>query len=281
MPAAITIVIAVKNGARTADRMLESLRALAGLPIGVIVADGGSTDGTVRLLRDFTTEDCPVPLTWDSRPDAGIADAWNRALAGALGRWVVFAGIDDVVAPGADWLGTIRWLDGLPADCLLAACPVRILSPNGRHLDLLTPRTLDDLLDDPAGNPIPHQGLFHRPEVWDRCGHYDTSYSVASDYEFLLRAALRHIPIAASPAPSPLAMTFGGVSTADPARTLLEFRRARRTHGLSAGGLRWRLAYVAARLRRLTTRLFGSRPVAHCADLLRAALGRPRVWTVE
>jgi glycosyltransferase involved in cell wall biosynthesis len=62
-----------------------------------IVLDGGSSDGTVDVLRKY---DDRIAL-WKSEPDRGIYDAWNKGLALARGEWICFLGADDEFLSGA------------------------------------------------------------------------------------------------------------------------------------------------------------------------------------
>lgn len=65
----------------------------------VIVADGGSQDGTVEVLRDYAAR---YPnLQWLSERDSGPAEAVNRGLARARGDIVGFQSSDDLYLPGA------------------------------------------------------------------------------------------------------------------------------------------------------------------------------------
>ena len=76
-PPRISVIVAVKNRAATLARCLESV------PEGVelLVADGGSTDGSAEIIRRAATR----LSWWCSEPDGGVYAAWNKPLHHATG----------------------------------------------------------------------------------------------------------------------------------------------------------------------------------------------------
>ena len=67
--------------------------------IELIVADGGSTDGTLELLKNRQAVDSR--LRWFSQPDNGPAEAINNAISKARGTIIGWLNSDDLYAPGA------------------------------------------------------------------------------------------------------------------------------------------------------------------------------------
>src|SRR5262249_23664365 len=93
----ISIIVASLDAGRLIGRCLESV-VLCGYPaVEVIVADGGSRDDTLGGLRAVKSR-MGERLSWISEPDAGIADAWNKAITRAKGDWLLFLGADDTIA---------------------------------------------------------------------------------------------------------------------------------------------------------------------------------------
>jgi len=70
-----------------ADNVLEAL----GAKDEWVVQDGASEDGTVECIEDLHDE----RIRTESRPDAGIYDAMNRAVVRASGDYILFLGADD------------------------------------------------------------------------------------------------------------------------------------------------------------------------------------------
>jgi len=93
----VTVVTAVFNGQPYLEGCLESVLRQDYPNIEHIVMDGGSSDGTLDVLRHY---DDRIAF-WKSGPDKGVYDAWNKALAEASGEWISFLGADDELLPGA------------------------------------------------------------------------------------------------------------------------------------------------------------------------------------
>jgi glycosyltransferase involved in cell wall biosynthesis len=273
-------VIAVLNALPLVQDRLDSWRE--GLPADVqlIVVDGGSTDGSREWLEGRKSASHQAPLTVIFKDDSSIAEAWNNAIAVAMGEWVLFMGADDRIPDGSRWPGLLERLGSRGASVDACLFPVEIVSPAGRRLDVVSPNLL---AAGPFGSGIPrvpHQGVFHRRTMWTRFGAFDTTYAVAADYEFLVRSRAQDARFEVAQELSPVQMTFGGVSTRSPLRTLLEYRRVHRSRRIHTNPIEWgtRLAVAAAREALTTAGLRGAADAA--SDLVRVLRGRPKVWTV-
>jgi len=89
-PPLISIVTVVLNGAGTLERAIESVTKQAFDDFEYVILDGGSTDGSLDILRRHEAK-----VRWRSEPDEGLYDAMNKAVRVARGRWVLFLGADD------------------------------------------------------------------------------------------------------------------------------------------------------------------------------------------
>lgn len=87
----LTIGIVTLNAADVLDSALNSVLRHRAPSLEVVVMDGGSTDGTLRILQ---RHDADIDL-WRSGPDAGIYDAMNKLRQMATGDWLLFLGADD------------------------------------------------------------------------------------------------------------------------------------------------------------------------------------------
>lgn len=85
---------------RFIEDAIRSVSGQRGLSIEHVVQDGGSTDGTIDVLRRYSDR-----LEWVSEADEGQSDALNRAFARSNGRWVAWLNADEFYLP--DGLATL------------------------------------------------------------------------------------------------------------------------------------------------------------------------------
>lgn len=177
------------NQARYLPRAIESIHRQRGdFEIEHIVIDGGSTDGTVDILRSAGDT-----IQWVSEPDGGQTDAVNKGLARVTGDYVGWLNSDDVYLPGA--LHTVcRTFQDAP-DVQWLYGKVRIIDPNDREIRRLITayknrrmRRFDrrKLL---VENWISQMGVFWRRSFGHRVGPLDEKLHYCMDYDYWLRMA--------------------------------------------------------------------------------------------
>lgn len=93
-PPIISIITVVRNGVASIEACIDSVAKYTSTDIEHIIIDGGSTDGTVEILRQHAH----ALSYWISEPDQGIYDAMLKGLRHARGQWVLFLGCDDELA---------------------------------------------------------------------------------------------------------------------------------------------------------------------------------------
>jgi len=178
----ISVITAVYNNHETIASALDSALDQKGDNLELIVIDGGSTDGTLKILERYS--DRLAILV--SEPDKGIYYALNKGIGLASGEVVGFLHSDDLLANE------------------------NVLNRVGEAFsDPKVDAIYGDLLyvskDDPdrvvrywrAGNYSrarlswgwmpPHPTFYVRRSIYERLGIYDTEYLIAADYECILR----------------------------------------------------------------------------------------------
>ena len=176
----VSFVVATYNCVDRVHVLLRSVKALQGLPCEFLISDGGSTDGTLKLLA----AEAGVRVVC-SGPDRGIYDAWNRALGACLGKYISFIGVDDepcrrFVEAALRKFGTASASPGVICG--------DILLRRGELFRHVSAPVRPDLFNAEAPSfDIPHPGCLNHAALFkDR--HFSAEYKLAGDLEFYLRA---------------------------------------------------------------------------------------------
>jgi glycosyltransferase involved in cell wall biosynthesis len=122
----VTIITPSLNQAAFLTACLESVADQDYPAIEHIVLDGGSTDGSVDILRGWTAHS----IIWRSEPDDGQADAINRGVAVATGDVCTWLNSDDVYLDAGAVSAAMEAIQ-LGADVVTSLGGVVTLSPSG------------------------------------------------------------------------------------------------------------------------------------------------------
>ena len=194
----VSVVTTTYNDKENLKKVIRQVQSQDYENIEYIIVDGGSTDGTVELLKE--TEG----IRWISEPDKGIYDAINKGMKMATGD-ILGCCFDQYAAPdvlskmvdimekeGTDGVhGDLYYMDGEKV--------VRHW-----HQGQGSIRT---------GWMPGHPTLYLRREVYETFGYYKTDYRISADYEYMIRI-LKDGKVKLSYLPEVLIlMAHGGTST--------------------------------------------------------------------
>ena len=87
-PPLVSIITVVYNGHRTLEETIQSVVNQNYPNIEYLIIDGGSTDGTMEILKKY---DDTIDY-WISEPDKGVYHAMNKGIEIAQGEWLYFLG---------------------------------------------------------------------------------------------------------------------------------------------------------------------------------------------
>lgn len=170
----ISIITVVYNGAASIEQTILSVIGQTYRPIEFILIDGGSSDGTVEIIRRHRQ----AINYWVSEPDQGIADAMNKGLSRATGDYVLFIHADDFLSESTSLEKAAEFLDG--QDIVLFDIFY------GHSRKRLSPRGFNFWMNFKTG--VYHQGTLCKRDVFERIGGFDTGFKIAMDFDFFLRA---------------------------------------------------------------------------------------------
>ena len=157
------------------------------------MADGGSTDGTVEILGRYTTA-MANKLTWMSRPDQGLADAWNKAVSQARGDWLIFLGADDVLSARDVLSRAEPHLSRAFPEHSVVYGSVAMTDASGHVVEYLDQPWSPTKFRGCVAN-LPHSAVFHHRSHFARYGPFDGSFAITLDYDFLLRVLKDATPL--------------------------------------------------------------------------------------
>lgn len=191
----ISIVTPSFNQAPFIGRTIDSVLEQRGdFDLEYRVLDGGSTDGTLDILRSYGSR-----LTWTSEPDGGQVDAINKGLKSLSGDVIGWLNSDDSLLPGALDRVATAFTANPQAEWVHGRCT--IIDENDREVRRWVAaykhfrsrhHTFENLLTE---NYVSQMTTFWRRDVHAEVGYLDPDVQLAFDYDFFLRLAKRGAPV--------------------------------------------------------------------------------------
>ena len=227
----VTLITVCFNSAATLSTAIDSVLSQKGVEVEYIVVDGGSTDGTVDLLKSYEPK-FNGWMRWISEPDKGMYDAINKGIKMATGDVVGILNADDVLATD-DTLAHIasafeqkeppvprspfpvpQRIDALYAD-------IRFVR-EGETVEALRGAKTVRYCSAAKWRPwmfrfaamVPHPSFYVRRECFERLGGYSLDYRICADFELELRYLYLAKLKAAYLPECVVVMRMGGMSTA-------------------------------------------------------------------
>jgi len=188
----VSLITACYNSAATIKTTIESVFAQRGVDVEYIVVDGGSKDGTVEIIKEYSTHSTRstrLTFTWISERDEGMYDAINKGIKMATGDIVGILNADDMfesedtlakIATQFEGTGNRERVDCVYADIRFVREDLQTTSRyySAKHWK---PWMLQ------WGKMPPHPSVYIRRELFEKYGLYKLGYDIAADYELLIR----------------------------------------------------------------------------------------------
>lgn len=214
----VTVITVVLNGARHLEQTIRSVLDQGYADIEYLILDGGSTDGTLEIISRYEDQ---IDY-WVSEPDAGIYDAMNKGLALARGELIVLINADDYFEPNA-FQQVVAVFRGSDRNAIIYGHTR--LHQEDLGLEYILPAHEQHW----KGMGFTHSAMFVPRAVYRKLGGYDCRYTLAADYDFLLRALRDGVPT--RPVDAVLNNYRNtGLSASNLARVLGEMRVINRKH---------------------------------------------------
>ena len=180
----VTVVTVVRNGKEHLENAIQSVLSQTYDNIEYIIVDGGSTDGTIDIIKKY---DDSIDF-WISEPDKGIGDAFNKGIIASHGVIIGLLNSDDWYSPNHLEQG-VHALINSEEDFVFG--------------DLLFYDASGTVLYRIRGNPnyacvihskmpeLSHPTVLAKRTAYENTGLFDIQYRYAMDYEWFLRLHTR------------------------------------------------------------------------------------------
>ena len=181
----VSVIMPSLNQQRFIAQSIETVLRQDYQEIELIIADGGSTDGTQILLKEVSAVD--PRLRWSSEKDSGAADALNRALKQVRGTVVGWLNSDDLYVTNT----VARAVNGFAEhpDWIMLYGHGRHVDSQGRFISSYpTLMPAGPLSRFASGCFICQPTVFFRRSMHVLLGELDTSLKTAFDFDYWLRA---------------------------------------------------------------------------------------------
>lgn len=172
----ITIITITYNSEKTLERTIKSIINQNYDNLEYIVVDGGSSDGTIDIIKKYDR----FITKWISEADRGISDAFNKGIGMATGEIIGIINSDDGLMEGA-------------LDTLVAAYDPVVDVYSGKQL-IWNEISGTKVIQTPSmhytysgKNSICHPSTFIAKRAYEKYGAYDIEYRYVMDYDLLLR----------------------------------------------------------------------------------------------
>ncbi len=178
----ITIVTVVKNGEKTLEEAILSVKEQQYANLEYLIIDGGSTDRTLDIIKkyeEFISE-------WVSESDRGIYAAMNKGATMVRGKVLGFLNADDRLKPGALHKVSALFLQHPEAGYIYGS--IERITHNGIPYAVSHPvseRQLDQKKWQQI--PFPHPSLYLKGDLFKELGAFNENYSMNADYDFILK----------------------------------------------------------------------------------------------
>lgn len=188
----ISIITVVYNRVNVIEQVISSVVNQTYKNIEYVIVDGGSTDGTVDVIKRYDSK----IAYWISEPDTGIYNAMNKALKIVTGDYVEIIGSDDSLCDKKTIEKVVKELDDDPD--ILSCCAWFIHGNTG--MQSLFDNSFAINKKEYIGGMIPHAGMFVKKSAYEKYG-FDESYKIAADYKFFLQCYfdknihIKYVPI--------------------------------------------------------------------------------------
>lgn len=181
----ISIITINFNNQKGLSKTINSVLEQTYSPIEYIIIDGGSTDGSLTLIK----QNVDSLSYWVSEKDNGIYDAMNKGIAHATGDYCLFLNSGDYLH-NPNVLSKVFLKRERTFDLLIG----RQRFINAKDIVSKAPKLKKEEINMSffLSSTIPHQATFIKRSLLHKCGLYNKSYRIVADWVFWVEAIVKN-----------------------------------------------------------------------------------------
>jgi len=179
----VSIITPSFNQVQFLEQTIQSVLGQDYPQIEYIIVDGGSTDGSVDMIKKYEGR----LAWWVSEQDQGQTDAINKGFAHSKGEVLAWINSDDTYNPRA--VGqAVKYLIENP-DVAMVYADCNFINEAGQVIGKFNSKQTDYRRLREGYVHIPQQTMFFRAKYWQELGPLDPSFYFAMDYDLWTRIA--------------------------------------------------------------------------------------------
>jgi glycosyltransferase involved in cell wall biosynthesis len=179
----VTIITVVFNGEKYLEQTIQSVINQTYDNVESIVIDGGSTDGTIDIIRKYEEQ---IDY-WVSEPDEGIYDAMNKGIQLSTGKIIGLINSDDWYIQNSISTVVNKYLDCDKNERVVISGAMFRTNAN-REIKFKVSRNQKSLERIKKRMPVNHPATFVSSNTYATIGMFDKNYIISGDYDFIYKA---------------------------------------------------------------------------------------------
>tara|TARA_B100000780_G_scaffold273742_1_gene237705 strand:- start:147 stop:881 length:735 start_codon:yes stop_codon:yes gene_type:complete len=174
----VSIITISYNSSETILQTLESVKDQNYMNFEHIIIDGNSNDETLEICKKFNHISKII-----SENDSGVYNAFNKGLKVASGDVIGFLNSDDTFA---DKESLKKIVDAFDSETDAVFGNLKFYNKKNKVVRKWVSKSFSDGAFKNGWMP-PHPTFYCKKKIYDKLGNYDDSYSIAGDFELMLR----------------------------------------------------------------------------------------------
>lgn len=241
----ISIITITYNSENSIEKTMLSVLSQNYRPLEYVLIDGASTDQTNNIIKKYIPEfrNRGIEVVYQSEPDKGISDAFNKGIERASGDIIGIINSDDEIAE--DVLGKVAesFLENIGVvcgDCLWV--------DEAHGLKYIRKSKINQLYKIKYEMVLMHPTCFVRKSVYEEYGTFDVNLKLVMDKDLMARFYYKKVKFAYIPNIISI-MTAGGVSDSNAKRVFEEGKIVALRYGATLWYVDLRFKYKEIRMK--------------------------------